>query len=146
MNWKSMRYIFVILLLGLTGIQCEREKQVPVPYVYVNYTVYLSNPSNANLRVPGGYIILPDEGNLGIILYRRTLGNDDDFVAFDLTCSNEPLENCKLSLDESGFYLVCPCCRSEFSVYDGLVAKGIAKWPLLQYQTSIVGSTVRIYN
>ena len=141
-----MRYILSLSFLILILQGCDRERQVPVPYVYVNYTVYLSNPSNAHLRVPGSYLILPDQGNLGIILYRRTLGNPDDFVAFDLTCSNEPLENCKLQVDSTGFYLVCPCCRSEFSIWDGLVAKGIAKWPLKGYATSIVGNTVRIYN
>lgn len=146
MNYKSARYIFFLLTILISATNCNREKQVPIPYVMVNYTVYLSNPSNAHLRVPGNYLILPDEGNLGIILYRKTLGNPDDFIALDLTCSNEPLEQCKLAVDSTGFYLVCPCCRSEFSIWDGLVAKGPAKWPLREYATSIVGNTVRIYN
>lgn len=146
MSYKSTIYLSVIILLLGVITSCEREKQIPVPYVYVNYTVYLNNPSNNNLRVPGGYLLLPDEGNLGIILYRRTLGEMDDFVALDLTCTNEPLEKCKVSVDETGFYLVCPCCGSKFSVWDGLVAAGPAKWPLKEYATSMTISTVRIYN
>jgi len=135
----------LLLLLGVLS-SCDRHRQIPVPYVYVNYTVYLNNPSNYPLQVPGNYLILPDLGNHGIILYRRTIGEPDDFVAFDLTCTNEPLDECVLSMDSTGFYLECPCCGSRFSVWDGMVAKGPSRWPLLQYQTAYNGTTVRIYN
>lgn len=146
MNYRSVIYFFAIFLFTVGLSSCNRERQVPIPYVYVNYTVYLNNPSNNHLRVPGSYLILPDEGNLGIILYRRSLGETNDFVALDLTCTNEPLENCKVALDETGFYLVCPCCGSKFSVWDGLVAAGPARWSLKEYATSLTISTVRIYN
>jgi nitrite reductase/ring-hydroxylating ferredoxin subunit len=146
MSCKSTLYFFTILAL-LSGLySCSRERQVPIPYVYVNYTVYLNNPSNSHLRVPGSYLILPDQGNLGIILYRRTLGEIDDFIALDLTCTYEPLGSCKVAIDSTGFYLVCPCCGSKFSVWDGLVATGPAQWSLKEYATSLTISTVRIYN
>ena len=135
-----------IIFLLLSAFGCGREQQVPVPYIYVNYTVYLNNPSNSHLRVPGNYLIINGQGNHGIILYRRTLGEPDDFVAFDLTCSNEPLENCVVFVDETEFYLECPCCGSKFSIFDGFPASGPAKWPLLQYQTTYTGNTLRIYN
>lgn len=146
MSYKSTIYFSgIFLLLGILT-SCEREKQIAVPYVYVNYTVFLNNPSNNNLKVPGNYLLLPDEGNLGIILYRRTLGEYNDFIALDLTCTYEPLGNCKVAIDDTEFYLVCPCCGSKFSVWDGLVAGGPAKWSLKEYATSLTLSTVRIYN
>ena len=146
MSYKSIIYFTSIILLLGVSISCNKEKQIPIPYVYVNYTVYLNNPSNNNLRVPGSYLLLPNEGNEGIILYRRTLGETDDFVALDLTCPNEPLGTCKVAVDTTGFYLVCPCCGSKFSIWDGMVAKGPAKWSLKEYATSLTISTVRIYN
>jgi len=146
MSYKSIIYFSIILLLLSELSSCNRERQVPVPFVYVNYTVYLNNPSNSNLRVPGSYLLLPNEGNLGIILYRRTIGENDDFIALDLTCTYEPLGSCKVAVDDSGFYLVCPCCGSKFSIWDGLVAAGPAKWSLKEYATSLTISTVRIYN
>ncbi|MBT4397969.1 MAG: hypothetical protein HOD37_00720, partial [Bacteroidetes bacterium] len=82
--------VFFTLVLGIILLACGREQQIPVPYVYVNYTVYLNNPSNDHLRVPGGSLILPDLGNHGIIIYRRSIGDVNDFVAFDLTCTHEP--------------------------------------------------------
>jgi Rieske Fe-S protein len=146
MSYKSIIYFSLFLLLPCGFLSCNRERQVAVPYVYVNYTVYLNNPSNSNLRVPGSYLILPGEGNQGIILYRRTLGEINDFIALDLTCTNEPLGACKVAIDETGFYLVCPCCGSKYSIWDGLVAAGPARWSLKEYATSITISTVRIYN
>jgi nitrite reductase/ring-hydroxylating ferredoxin subunit len=146
MSYRSIIYFSSILLLlgGLSS--CNRERQIAIPYVYVNYWVYLNLPSNNNLREPNSYLILPKEGNLGIILYRRTLGEVDDFIALDLTCTNEPLGTCKVAIDDTGFYLVCPCCGSKFSIWDGLVAAGPAKWSLKEYATSLTISTVRIYN
>lgn len=146
MHYKSILYFSSILLLLGGLFSCNREKQVAIPYVYVNYTVYLNNPSNDNLKQPNSHLILPNEGNLGIILYRRTLGEADDFIALDLTCTYEPLGACKVAIDDTGFYLVCPCCGSKFSIWDGLVAAGPAKWSLKEYATSLTISTVRIYN
>lgn len=146
MSYKSTVYFLSTFLLLTSLSACDREKQVAIPYVYVNYTVYLNNPSSSNLRVPGNYLMLPDEGNLGIILYRRTLGETNDFIALDLTCTNEPLGSCKVAIDDTGFYLVCPCCQSKFSIWDGMVAAGPAKWPLKEYATSLTLNTVRVYN
>ena len=153
MIYKSTIYLSGIILLLLLIQSCNKERQVPVPYVYVNYTVYLNNPSNNNLRVPNGYLLIPDQGNMGIILYRRSdTVESDDFVAFDLTCTYE-VQNpdslqrtCKLKVDNTGFYLECPCCGSKFTIWDGLVASGPARWSLKEYTTSLTISQVRIYN
>ena len=134
----------IILLFINSG--CNREQQVPIPYIYVNYTVYLNNPSNSHLRVPGSYLRINGQGNHGIFLYRKTLGETDDFIAFDRTCSYEPLGSCIVDVDETDFYLECPCCGSKFSVFDGFPTEGPAKWPLKQYQTNYNGSNLRIYN
>ena len=112
----------------------------------VNYTVYLNNPSNDHLRVPGGYLIIPNQGNLGIILYRVNYGSSEDFVAFDLTCSHEPTDTCTVQVDDTEYYLECPCCGSKFSIFDGFPAEGPAKWPLHQYETISNSNTVRIFN
>lgn len=143
---KTATLLLTSFVTALMTISCERERQIPVPYVYVNYTLYLSNPSNYHLLVPGSYLILPDLGNHGIIVYRKSIGDTNDFVAFDLTCTVEPLENCILKMDEEGYYLECPCCGSLYSVWDGLPARAPAKWPLLEYQTSFNGTNLRIYN
>lgn len=131
----------------MTFSSCGREQQIPIPYVPVNYTVYLNNPSNLHMGVPGGYLIMRDQGNHGIILYRtNNFGDSDDFVAFDLTCSHEPTGECIVEVDDTDFYLECPCCGSKFFIFDGYPSQGPALWPLKQYQTSFNGNTIRIYN
>lgn len=143
---KNIPALLSILFLLVSGYACNREHQVPIPYIYVNYTVYLNNPSSQHLRAPGSYSEIDGQGNHGIFLYRKTLGEPDDFIAFERTCSNEPLENCVVALDSTGFYLECPCCGSKFSVFDGFPTEGPAKWPIKQYQTYYSGNTLRIYN
>ena len=138
--------VFFTLVLGIILLACGREQQIPVPYVYVNYTVYLNNPSNDHLRVPGGSLILPDLGNHGIIIYRRSIGDVNDFVAFDLTCTHEPTDECIVYIDDTDFYLECPCCGSKYTIFDGLVAQSPARWPLKPYQTAFNANTIRIYN
>ena len=145
-NVNKLLICFGLIMLFLSGLSCGREQQVPVPYIYVNYTVYLNNPSNSHLRVPGSHLVISGQGNHGIFLYRLTLGDSDDFIAFDLTCTYEPLENCVLELNDSEFFLECPCCGSTFSIFDGYPATGPAKWPLKQYETTNTGNTLRIYN
>lgn len=148
MNKKADGFIFFVILIFVIGFNpaCKREHQVPVPYVFVNYTVYLNNPSNNHLRVPGNHSFINGQGNHGIFLFRRTLGETDDFVAFDRTCTYEPLGKCVVSLDSTEFYLECPCCGSSFSIFDGYPSKGPAKWPLKQYQTYNNSNELRIYN
>jgi nitrite reductase/ring-hydroxylating ferredoxin subunit len=135
-------YLLVLVILA----SCGREQKIPIPYVPVNYTVYLTNPSNDALRVPGGHLIIPNQGNLGIILYRVSYGDDKDFVAFDLTCSHEPNGSCTVFVDDSQFYLECPCCGSKFSIFTGFPAEGPARWPLKEYETASNANTVRIFN
>ena len=138
-------YLTLIIVLIL-NFGCKREHQQPIPYVFVNYTVYLNNPSNSHLRVPGNYSFINGQGNHGIFLFRKSLGEADDFIAFDRTCSNEPLGKCIVDMDSTGFYLECPCCGSTFGIFDGYPASGPAKWPLKQYQTYNTGNELRIYN
>ena len=83
---KALLGFALLTVLIMTG--CSRERQVPIPYIYVNYTVYLNNPSNSNLRVPGGYTYIDGQGNHGIFLYRKSLGDTEDFIAYDRTCSH----------------------------------------------------------
>ncbi len=139
-------HILILSFFLIHLASCGREQQIPVPYVPVNYTVYLNNPSNDHLLVPGGHLLIPDQGNMGIILYRRSFGDSKDFVAFDLTCTHEPNDTCRIFVDETEFYLECPCCGSKYSIFDGFPAQGPARWQLKEYQTTSNENTVKIYN
>lgn len=146
LNYWLLCFIIPIITIA-SFFSCGREQQIPIPYVPVNYTVYMNNPSNLHLGVPGGYLLIPGHGNHGIILYRKNnFGDSEDFVAYDLTCTHEPTGNCIVAVDDSDFYLKCPCCGSKYFIFDGYPSQGPARWPLKEYQTSFNGNTVRIYN
>ncbi|MFC2132239.1 ubiquinol-cytochrome c reductase iron-sulfur subunit [Bacteroidota bacterium] len=143
---KKTKRIVLLLIFSLSVFSC-REQEDYIPYVFVEEEIYLTNQSNSNLRVPGGYLIIPEKGVNGIILYRKSLGEYDDFVAFDLTCSYQPTENCVVEVDSNyGIFLECPCCGSKFYIYDGYVAEPPAKRQLSQYRTSFNNNIVRIFN
>lgn len=142
------KYLLILLILSFSTTSCE-EPEDYIPYVYVNLEVYLSNISNSNLRIAPSYKIIPDQGVNGIILYRQSMMEEqNDFIAFDLTCTYQPTENCILKIDSSGFILECPCCDSEFFITDGFPVSPPAKWQLKQYRTSYNPQTkiIRIFN
>ena len=148
LNIFSLKYIPILLIISFSFNSCE-EPEDYIPYVYVNWKVYLANTSNSNLRIAPSYKIIPDQGVNGIVLYRQSmLEGNDDFIAFDLTCTYNPADNCVLTVDSSGFILECPCCDSEFFITDGFPSAPPAKWRLKQYRTSYnsISKVVRIYN
>jgi len=144
-NFSLIKNLIIVIIISFSVNSCQ-EPEDYIPYVYVNHTVYLSNPTNYSLQVPGNYLEIPEIGVNGIVLYRKSLGDEEDFVAFDRTCTYQPLENCIVEADSTGFYLDCPCCGSKFFIMDGFVHNPPATLQLKQYRTSFNGSDVRIFN
>jgi len=147
-NKKVIKNAFMFFAILFSFPSCEQPEDY-IPYVYVNWEVYLSNISNSNLRIAPSYKIIPDQGVNGIVLYRQSMmEGSDDFIAFDLTCTFQPADNCVLSIDSSGFILECPCCDSEFFITDGFPSSPPAQWRLKEYRTSYnsITKVVRIYN
>lgn len=126
----------------MTG--CKNNPTPIIPSVPVNLALHLGNPQYASLNVPGGYVVLPDEGSRGIIVVRV---NVDDVAAFDLHCPQDVNNPCgKAQPDAHGLRLVCVCCASEWNILNGQVLKGPAVWPLLSYRTSFDGTIIRVFN
>lgn len=130
------------LIPGLTG--CKSNRNPMIPSVPVNVVLNLGNPQFSALNVPGGYVVLPDEGSRGIIVVRV---NVDDVAAFDLHCPQDVNNPCgKAQPDPNGLKLVCPCCTSEWNILSGQTIKGPSVWPLFNYRTSFDGMVVRVFN
>jgi hypothetical protein len=140
-NRKTFILLFLINIL-LTS--CKDKAPYPIPNVPVNILINLNLPSYQPLNAPGGWVYV-DGGSKGIVVYR----NFDEFVALDRHSTYLPEEPCAIVYVDSVNYfnLNDSCSASVYSILDGTVIKGPAKWGLKQYQTSWDGQySVHIYN
>jgi len=123
---------------------CKNNRTPLIPNVPVNIVLNLGNPLYTNLNVPGGFVIIPDEGSRGMIVVRVDLEN---IAAFDLHCTFDVQDPCGKALpDQNGLKISCACCNSEWNLLSGEVIKTPAIYPLHSYRTSFDGQIVRIFN
>ena len=81
----------------------------------------------------------------GIVLYRES---DLEFYAYDGTCTMFPEHN-EAVFEDPDFFGVyeCPECQSTYLLMNGAEPNsGPARYPLVQYHTSIQGDVLHIYN
>lgn len=135
-------FLFIILLITLSD-SC-RKKEDLVPNVYVNFTIFLSDPEFSTLQTIGNNVFVTG-GVCGIVIYRLS---QTDFSAYDRCCTYKPSDRCAVLPDTSNtLFLKCPCCGSKFSLLDGSVQSGDAERPLTLYQVTYDGNnTIRVSN
>ncbi len=135
---------YLLLLLVLFSMGCERNLTEPIPQRFVDFTVDLNQAGNGNLTGIGGYITVPNEGVKGIIVYHR---GQDDYAAFDKSCSYRQADACAIiQVDSSLLTATDPCCESRFLLSDGSPIVGPATLVLKQYFVTRSGSVLHITN
>lgn len=133
-----------VLVLGFMLNTCKQEAFEPIPYKFVDFTVDVNRAGNGSLTAIGGYIVEPNEGVKGIIVFHR--GNDD-FAAYDRCCSYRPNDTCaKVNVDSNLLTATDRCCESRFLLSDGSPVQGPASRVLKQYLVTRSGSLLRITN
>lgn len=138
---KSSR-IFLIVSLIIVIAACKKDNTNDIAQNYVDYYLYINEPSNIALNAVGGWMYIP-AGTKGIIVYRRS---QTEFTALERNCTYDPNAPCSLVKVLSGISAIDSCCNSRFSIYDGSVINGPATQPLYQYNTTFDGSTLHIFN
>jgi len=137
-------YISLLLLLtpGLFIPSCQSNKGQLIPVVKVDIYLLLY----ADLGDLGiGSSKLISGGVNGIVLYRES---DLEFFAYDRTCTMFP-EHDEAVVEDPSFFGVfeCPKCRSTFLLMNGAEPNsGPAPYPLVQYNASVQGDVLHIYN
>jgi len=131
-----------VALLSLFS-SCEKEIQSPVPYVPVYFQGYLSQPDYALVGTPMYAIKVANQGyhGHGVLVYRAYM---ETFYAFDATCPNDINEGSVVISDDKPYEVICPICKTVYSLMDGGIAKEGP--PLKRYQTSFSGSMITVYN
>jgi nitrite reductase/ring-hydroxylating ferredoxin subunit len=122
---------------------CKKEDTTNnVAQYYVDFTLYINEPSNIALNAVGGWVYVA-AGTKGIIIYRRS---QTEFTALERNCPYDPQAACSLIKVVSGISATDSCCNSRFSIYDGSILNGPAIQPMYQYKTQFDGVALRVYN
>ncbi len=144
---KKINFIVAFFLLAfiLFPQACKNEDDV-IPYVPVSFTIDLNEPKFIDLNVVGNSIYVTG-GVRGIIIYRKSQAQ---FAAYERCCTFDPdLPTAKVFLQPNPMEVADTVCGSTFSlVFDAMVTKGPAKYPLKQYQTLYdpTWNTLYVYN
>lgn len=135
------RLIYFFFLLGL-GACAENNVTPNIPDVLVNEQLNLTNIQYNRLRQDNGYVYISG-GVRGIVIIRKSA---TQYVAIERNCSYDPQSSCAtVEMDPSGFFLVDPCCNSQFDLF-GQVLRGPATYRLRQYATATSGNFLYITN
>ena len=137
-NIVKIAFIFCALFFG-----CKKKTaQDNIPYQNVNTVIYINDPLNFKLQVVGGWLYYNNIGVNGIIVYRKTTINQNDFIALERTSTflpNNPAARVKVEFDN--FTLTDTISGSKWQIIDGSAIKGPASLPLKTYNTNYDGNT-----
>ncbi len=137
-------YLFLLLQLPAMFISsCESNRGQIIPYVkvYFDLDIYAEL---GDMGI-GTTKVFPNEGYQGIVLYRES---DLVFHAYDRTCTLWP-EHDEAVVEDSVFFGVfrCPECGSTYLLMNGAEPNsGPARYPLVEYKTSVQGNILLITN
>ncbi len=134
----SRFFFYILITIGLL-IGCKEKDPYPIPNVPVNLYLNLTLPAYQDLNIPGGWAYVTG-GSKGIIVYR----NFNEFVALDRHTTSDPNSSCSIAKVDSvnNFVLNDPCSTSQYSLLDGTVTKGPAKWGLRKYNATWDGANI----
>ncbi len=122
---------------------CRKSEPGGVPYVAVDISININNPSYNALAVSSGWLYLSG-GSQGLIVYRNS---PTQFTAMDRHCPYQTGNSCRVYVDSSEVIARDSlCCHSAFLITDGSVIQGPAALNLQRYNTAFNGTTLRIYN
>ncbi|MDD5569733.1 MAG: hypothetical protein PHD97_01100 [Bacteroidales bacterium] len=142
-SFQFFRIVLITLIFILFSTNCKKDNTVP--NVSVDVVIDLNSVDFSVLNNIGGWVYLGNCGAYqnGIIVYRRSI---DEFKAYDRTCTYKPSGSCRVTVESSGIIAVDSCCGSKFILTDGSVNQKPATAPLKEYNNSLSGTILHIFN
>lgn len=136
-----MRSKFLIILLFATACDPQLTDD-PIPIIaFQDIIINFGLPEYSRLRVDGGMMTVKG-GVRGIIVYRV---NATTFRAYERNCSYHPNEaGSTVEIDASNLFFKDYSCGSQFNIENGQPMGGPAWRPLRQYNTDVIGGTLKI--
>ena len=143
----KIKYLLQFFILSGVLFGCAKDQDQIIPYVRVQFSVYLSYPSSSALSSVNNAILYPGVGynRNGVIVYRNSI---DEFTAYDATCPKHlDTKITAVKLDDGGSAgsATCPECKTIYYLFNyAYPAKG--EYPLKCYNVTKSGSTLLINN
>jgi hypothetical protein len=140
---KMWKIVLLCFVLSLSLKSCSPDLQDdPIPRdIFDPIEISLNLPEYVSLQTDGGWKYYNGAGVRGIIIYRA---NSTTYLAFERNCSYRPNDACAtIDVDQSQLFLIDPCCSSTFN-FEGTPTGGPAWRPLLQYETTLSGTSLTI--
>lgn len=147
------KHILFSTIALLTILSCNKNtvNNDPIADVPVNITINMALPSYTHLLDPGTFVF-ENGGIKGVVVVHHT---DDQFYAFDRSCSFQPSNACsRVEVDSTVLVFRCgeskaggfqKCCDSRFFM-NGQVLDGPATFGLKHYQVIKSGNLLNIKN
>jgi nitrite reductase/ring-hydroxylating ferredoxin subunit len=140
----------ILAIVGCISIfmSCTKQNEFyDIPNVAISDFIYLSNPTNFELQVQGGYVYR-QAGYKGLIIYRRYMNFDDnDFVAYERACPIHYSESCSTMKVVDDLTIVCECDGKEYSLFDGSPFANNPSPSVKFYRTTFDGiNTIHVTN
>ncbi|MFH2144285.1 MAG: hypothetical protein ABIJ97_17795 [Bacteroidota bacterium] len=140
---KILKYFILFIILIAIILSCKKDNDL-VPYQYVDFYIYLSDPTYSELNSYYYPVMIGNVGVLGIIMYRKS---ETEFIALERMCTYKTSDRCAVVPDSTGYFVECSCCSSKFNLTsDGYIENGPATRPLVQYLTSFDGQKIHVTN
>lgn len=135
---------------------CEKKGPDPseqIPNVPVNLIINLDLPSYYHLNLAGSFLYM-DGGHKGVLIFH---GYDDQFYAFDRSCSYQPYNACSMLWVDSSNHQAAfcgtytagvfeKCCDSRFELPTGFPNQAPAQYPMKQYAVHRSGNMLSVTN
>ena len=134
--------IRILALFCLLFFSCQKEEDY-IQNVVVDINLNLTLPGFSDLQTVGNSVFITG-GVKGIIVYRQGF---DSYKTYDRNCSFEPSLSCAKIDSVNSTIAICTCCDSKFLLdQNGETIDGPALLPLKQYQNTLAGDFLHIYN
>lgn len=139
---RNSAYGVLLLLLGLLMQACNDTPTAadPLPYVYVNETIYMNEIRALGLKSTDGSYLYINGGLKGILVYRKAQGV---FYAIDRQSTTG--RGCAVKVDPTRQFVQDTCSNTQFD-FSGQLVSGAPIANLRRYNVNYDGLRIQITN
>jgi Rieske Fe-S protein len=148
LNPYNISFFSVLIFCALLLLPSCNENEEYIPYVPVDFTIDLDKRND--LTIPGNSDYNEYFGYAGVIVvcvqHDAVTPSNSIYYAYDAACTHEVSSDCPVISENNGINAICECCGSEYTLFGGVPIKGEASKPLKEYNTTVLGNKIRVYN